>query len=60
MYPLLVILLSLVKSAVTVQKVDPLVKVFSENTAFRKAPDLKVMEACQTTKTIGAIDVWVP
>ena len=24
------------------------------------APDLKVMEACQTTKTIGAIDVWVP
>lgn len=41
MYPLLVVLLSIVQSAVTVQKVDPLVKVFPESTAFRKAPDFE-------------------
>lgn len=41
MYPLLVVLLSIVQSAVTIQKVDPLVKVFPESTAFRKAPDFE-------------------
>lgn len=35
---------------------------YSEIVKFLKslAPGLKVMEACQTTKAVGAIDVWVP